>query len=174
MFKRKPWELHRRNPLDERQWHKAGQRFPQKLTPLLWASCVPVDSHVLDLPNALQRNGRYYEFLLFSKTGVLLGLGQLVLRTGPWLYKPKSHLLFLIFGFWDHFSPSFGNQLVLLLVFSFFLNTFLHLPCCHFREQEEDNLRKFIAFETQFWSLGIWRELTMKAGSTPKQSTWWI
>ena len=124
-FKRKPWELCRRNPLDERRWHKAGQRFPQKLTPLLWASCVPVDSHVLDLPNVLQRNGHYYEFLLFSKTGVLFGLGQLVLRTGAWLYKPKSHLLFIIFGFWDHFSPSFGNQLVLLLGFSFFLK---HLP----------------------------------------------
>lgn len=124
-FKRKPWELHGRNPLDERRWHKAAQRFPPKLTPLLWASFEPVDSHVLDLPNVFQRNGRCYEFLLFSKTGVLLGLGQLVLGTGAWLYKLKSHLLFLIFGFGDHFSPSFGNQLVLLLGFSFFLK---HLP----------------------------------------------
>lgn len=51
---------------------------------------MPVDSHVLDLPNVFQRNGCYCEFLLFSKTGVLLGLGQFVLRSGSLVIQAQE------------------------------------------------------------------------------------
>ena len=51
---------------------------------------MPVDSHVLHLPNVFQRNGRYYEFLLFSKIGVLLRLGQFVLRSGSLVIQAQE------------------------------------------------------------------------------------